>query len=274
MARAKGSGAEAANATEPPLKRETAGRYRTSDGRFMIEQASGRWMVADEEQTDELGLALLRGPFATLDEARSGIQAARSGPRPTSQLAERMAALPRPKPGRRSKASQETAKTPAPSKPQPPPPPPIEVRSYRPGDGDALRELWAASGLRSQGDDDAGLAVFARRNPDLLLVATEKDRIVASALGGWDGRRAWIYHVATARSHRRKGIAARLIRDLEAALRALGCLRVNLVVRDDNPDASRFWESIGYGPAPTRQFSKELSADGSETPGRVAQSAR
>ncbi len=68
---------------EPPLKRETAGRYRTRDGRFAVEQNSGRWLVLDTEQTDELGLPLVRGPYSTLDDARDAIQTARTGPAPS-----------------------------------------------------------------------------------------------------------------------------------------------------------------------------------------------
>lgn len=60
------------------LIRESAGRYRTGDERFVVEQESpGAWYVADALHTDELGLPLLRGPFATLTEARSAIADAR-----------------------------------------------------------------------------------------------------------------------------------------------------------------------------------------------------
>ena len=67
------------------LKRESAGRYATGDGRFTAEQSSGGWMVVDGEQSDELGLPLVRGPFSTLDEARAAMAAARRGPAPISQ---------------------------------------------------------------------------------------------------------------------------------------------------------------------------------------------
>ena len=79
---------------EPPLKRETAGRYRTRDARFAVEQNSGRWLVLDTEQTDELGLPLVRGPYSTLDDARAAILTARSGPTPTSPLGKRAKAAP------------------------------------------------------------------------------------------------------------------------------------------------------------------------------------
>ena len=73
------------------MKREAAGRYRTEDGRFRVEQSSGGWVVVDEAETDDLGLPLVRGLFPTLDRARDAMETARTGPAPTSGLAERVA---------------------------------------------------------------------------------------------------------------------------------------------------------------------------------------
>src|SRR5438093_6101731 len=79
-------------AGEEKLKRERAGTYRTSDGRFTIGQSATGWLLLDGEQTNELGLPLARGPFTTLNEARAAVATARSGPRPISDLGERRAA--------------------------------------------------------------------------------------------------------------------------------------------------------------------------------------
>jgi hypothetical protein len=70
------------------LKRERAGAYRTRDGRFTVEQSSSGWLLLDSEQTNELGLALTRGPFGTLDAARERSarrDPARLRPRPSSR---------------------------------------------------------------------------------------------------------------------------------------------------------------------------------------------
>lgn len=132
------------------------------------------------------------------------------------------------------------------------------VREIRAVDGPALRQLWEESGFRSLGDDDRSLARLARRNPGLVLVAAVGTQVVGSALGAWDGRRGWIYHVATAQAHRRHGIAARMVAQIEAGLRALGCPKVNVMVRHENDDGAAFWASLGYGPATARQLGKEL----------------
>jgi ribosomal protein S18 acetylase RimI-like enzyme len=232
------------------LKRESAGRYVSGDARFAVQQSSNGWMVEDAEQTNELGLPLVRGPFSTLDEAKQAIETAREGPAPISSLAERIAAMP--KPAKKADAPKPRA---APKKPEPPP---LVVRDYRSGDGEPLRALWAAAGFRSLGDDDQSLRKFAQRNPGTFLVAARGTDVVGSAMGGWDGRRGWIYHVAVANAERRKGLATRLVRQVEDHLRGLGCPKVNAIVRDGNADGAEFWAAVGYAFAATRQFSREL----------------
>jgi ribosomal protein S18 acetylase RimI-like enzyme len=123
------------------------------------------------------------------------------------------------------------------------------------------KNWWKTVGFRSLGDDDRSLARLARRNPGLALVATEGTRIVGSALGAWDGRRGWIYHVATAESHRRRGIASQLVERIEASLGDLGCPKVNVIVRDEADAGAAFWKARGYDVHAAKQFGKELAAD-------------
>jgi GNAT superfamily N-acetyltransferase len=249
------------------LKRGSAGRYTTRDGRFSVEQSSGRWMVVDAETSDELGLPLVRGPFATLDEARAAIEVARSGPAPTSNLADRIAAMPQSPKGRersRGTAAGRSSRAPVrkdalPAPARAPRPPRIELRDFEAGDGPALRAFWADAGLKSVEHDDRTLGAFAERNPGLLVLATADDEIVSSALAGWDGRQGRMYDVATAQAHRRNGLATRLVRRLEGRLRALGCANANVTLPDHDDDAARgFWNALGYVPSAARELGKAL----------------
>ena len=248
--------------TAPPppdpakLKREAAGRYVSGDRRFSVEQASGGWMVVDRAQTDDLGLPLVRGPFGTLDVARDAMTSARTDPAPASRLRERIARGPTPAVVPSKGAARIASPPPA---PVPPEPPPIRVRPFRPTDGNALRELWESVGFGILGDDDRGLATFARRNPGMFVVATEGPRLVASAMGAWDGRRGWIHHLATTLDHRRSGLATQLVRNIEAQLLAIGCPKVNVLVRQGNREGTGFWSALGYEQAPSLQFARELS---------------
>ena len=75
------------------LKRLGGGRWQTRDGRFTIEPQSGTWVVVDAEQTDELGLPLVRGPFGSLGAAKEAIAGAREARPETSPLSDRAAKL-------------------------------------------------------------------------------------------------------------------------------------------------------------------------------------
>ena len=240
------------------LVRVAAGRYATGDERFVVEQSSGGWMLTDSERMNELGLPLVRGPYATLDVAREALDGLRSGPAPISDLAERIAAFPKRAPGDTAVSRRGRAARPAEIKAAAPEPLPVEIREFRSRDGQGLRALWAGAGFRSLGDDDMSLRRFAQRNPGLFLVAAQGAAVVASAMGGWDGRRGWIYHVATDTAHRRGGLARKLVRQVEDGLRALGCRKVNVIVRDDNLEGAAFWEAIGYASHASHQFGREL----------------
>jgi hypothetical protein len=115
------------------LKRLGGGRWQTRDERFTIEPQSGTWVVVDAEQTDDLGLPLVRGPFPSLTAAKEAIGLARTTEPAASQLPERAAKLRRtPAPSDRAPArgdgttpargTRTAAPTRAAAKPAPEPP--------------------------------------------------------------------------------------------------------------------------------------------------------
>ena len=85
-----------------------------------------------------------------------------------------------------------------------------------------------------------------KARPETLLVAECAGALVGAVIAGFDGVRGWIYHLAVAPTHRRRGVATRLMRAAEAALRALGCAKINLQVRAANSEAVAFYRQLGY----------------------------
>ena len=83
--------------------------------------------------------------------------------------------------------------------------------------------------------------------------------LVGTAVGGRDGYRGWVYHVATHPDCRRRGIGARLMRDLEERLRELGCPKLNLQVLADNAEVADFYRALGYREEPRLDFGKLLA---------------
>lgn len=242
------------------LRRQGAGRHATGDGRFIVEQSSNGWMLTDAERTNELGLPLVRGPFATLVEAREAVTAARSGPLPISNLADRIAAIPKGRPRPSSPARSGGAKR------EPVPPPPPVVREFRSRDGDGLRALWSATGSSAVDIDDMRLRKFAQRNPGTFIVVAQADVVVGAGLGGWDGRYGWLHLVAVSGDHRRMGLATQLVRRIEDGLEATGCRRVR-VIDEGRPADLPFWEAVGYQRDENGYLAREIGAGSSGTNG-------
>jgi len=123
-----------------------------------------------------------------------------------------------------------------------------QIRQFRWSDYDAVAAVWAAAGRDVV--PRAELEAKLIRDPELFLVAETHGEVVAVVMGTYDGRRGWILRLAVHPASRRQGIATGLVDELENRFRHLGCPRVNLLVLPDNTAGLRFWQELGYLPAP------------------------
>ena len=111
---------------------------------------------------------------------------------------------------------------------------------------------------RPGNDSRAMIEEKLRFQPDLFLAATMDGRLVATVMAGYEGRRGWINLLAVDAAYRRRGIARAMMDEAEARLRALGCPKINLQVRESNAEAIGFHNRIGYATDHVRSFGKRL----------------
>ena len=71
-------------------------------------------------------------------------------------------------------------------------------------------------------------------------------RDVGTTMAGYDGHRGWLHKVAVLPQHRRRGLAADLVRHAIRGLRSAGCTKVNLQIRATNAEVRGFYESLGF----------------------------
>jgi ribosomal protein S18 acetylase RimI-like enzyme len=139
----------------------------------------------------------------------------------------------------------------------------LNIRTFiYPQDYAAVYALWgkAGSGIHlRRSDDPQEIEKKLQRDPDLFLVAELDGRIVGSVLGGFDGRRGMMYHLAVDPSHRQNGIGALLMDELERRLRQRGCIRYYLLVTQDNEAAIRFYEARGWQRMDLFAYGKDLA---------------
>ena len=130
-------------------------------------------------------------------------------------------------------------------------------------DYEAALHLWANSGPGlnvGRSDTREELAKKLERDPDLFLAAERDGHLVGTVIGGFDGRRGAVYHLAVAEAERRKGIGTALMNEVENRLRAKGCLRAWLAVRPQNAEVLSFYARLGWEPNPITFLAKNLIA--------------
>ncbi|WP_049236131.1 GNAT family N-acetyltransferase [Moraxella canis] len=125
----------------------------------------------------------------------------------------------------------------------------VTIRLMTISDYDDVYALWLSCvgmGLNDIDDSKVGIDKFLQRNPNTCFVATQDEQILGVILSGQDGRRAYIYHLAVAPTHRRQGIAERLVDEVMRVLDEIGISKAALVVFDKNQIGNDFWESQGF----------------------------
>jgi ribosomal protein S18 acetylase RimI-like enzyme len=142
--------------------------------------------------------------------------------------------------------------------------PEINIREFEfPADYQLVYDLWVSieRGVHvGRSDAAAEIEKKITRDPDLFLVAECDNKIIGSVIGGYDGRRGLIYHLAVNESFRGYGIGSRLMDEVEARLRSKGCLKCYLLVTNDNPEAEIYYQNRGWYHMDTvRLFGKELA---------------
>jgi ribosomal protein S18 acetylase RimI-like enzyme len=138
---------------------------------------------------------------------------------------------------------------------------PVTIRRFQSGDFDGVDALWIACFPDDPPHNRAAVAIPQKLafQPDLFWVAEDEARIVGSIMAGYDGHRGWLYSVAVLPGAQRGGLGSRLVRTAEEALQALGCIKINLQVRDTNEAVAAFYARLGYAQEPRISMGRRLT---------------
>ena len=138
----------------------------------------------------------------------------------------------------------------------------MDVRAYEAGDEDAVVALWETCGLtRPWNDPRKDIARKLTTQPDLFLVGTSGDELMATAMVGYDGHRGWVYYLAVDPRYRGAGHAKALMAQGERLLVERGCPKIMLMVRADNAAVVDLYEHLGYASESTIVMGKRLIPD-------------
>lgn len=139
----------------------------------------------------------------------------------------------------------------------------MKIREFLfPDDYDSALKLWGSMEIGVQvgrSDTPEEIQRKLQRDPDLFLVAEVNNQVVGTIIGGYDGRRGMIYHLAVQADAREHGVGTMLLEEVERRLQAKGCRKCYLLITADNIGAAQFYEQRNWNEMKNdRIFAKEF----------------
>lgn len=136
------------------------------------------------------------------------------------------------------------------------------IRPYLESDLDDVIALWELCDLtRPWNNPEIDIFRKLAQRDQLFLLAVKDDQLIATVMGGYDGHRGWVNYLAVHPHFQRNGVATALIQQLEKRLIALGCPKLQLLIRQDNIDVQNFYEQLGYEEIEVICLGKRLITD-------------
>lgn len=138
----------------------------------------------------------------------------------------------------------------------------MNILQFQEYDTPLVVALWQACGLtRPWNNPYRDIARKLLVQPELFLVVREGDTLAATIMAGFDGHRGWVNYLAVAETHRGRGIGRALMLEVEQRLTAVGCPKLNLMVRKDNHAILAFYAHLGYAVDDAIPLGKRLLRD-------------
>lgn len=123
----------------------------------------------------------------------------------------------------------------------------FEIVAYTLDHQEAIVDLWKKCNLIvPQNDPVEDIEKKLAFQPELFFVELLNGQVIGSVMVGYEGHRGWMNYLAVLPEHQRHGYGRKLVERAVEELKKLGCLKVNVQVRESNLSAVRFYKHLGF----------------------------
>jgi len=123
----------------------------------------------------------------------------------------------------------------------------MNIRPYRESDYSEVVELWRKAGITvGQSDKEDEVKKILRVNPETFLVGVICEKVVGSVIGGYDGRRGLIHHLAVLPKEQGKGLGKKLMIEVEKRFAEMGVVKSHLLIDSDNKKVIEFYLKLDW----------------------------
>lgn len=142
----------------------------------------------------------------------------------------------------------------------------VTLRAFKPSDTQKVVVVWDKAGLLRPWNDplkdiQRKLDEMASARASWFWVAECEGLLVGAVMAGYDGHRGSVNYLGVDPDYQKAGIGRLFMRQIEADLLAVGCPKINLLIRSDNLGVHAFYRQLGYQKDATISLSKRLISD-------------
>jgi len=108
-------------------------------------------------------------------------------------------------------------------------------------------DLWRKSSI-SVGSTDTRDEIerMLQRNPNLFLIGKVDNKVIGVVMGGFDGRRGYVHHLAIDPDYQRRGFGTMIMDDLIKRFRKIGVHKVHLFIEKYNKELVEFYMNLSW----------------------------
>ena len=133
------------------------------------------------------------------------------------------------------------------------------IESYQEAYEEQVVALWRSCCLVvPQNDPHKDIQSKLQVQPKLFFVGLADGLVVAALMAGYEGHRGWLNYLAVSPQMQRQGLGRQMVQFAEAALRDLGCPKINLQIRASNKAVVEFYRNLGFSEDDVISMGKRL----------------
>jgi ribosomal protein S18 acetylase RimI-like enzyme len=123
----------------------------------------------------------------------------------------------------------------------------MKIETFSMESYDDIISIWRKTGI-SIGSTDTKEEIkrILDKNPQLFLVGKINQKIIGVVVGGFDGRRGYVHHLAVDPDYQKRGYGTRIMDELNLRFRKLGVHKVHLFIEKYNKEVVNFYQKLGW----------------------------
>lgn len=123
----------------------------------------------------------------------------------------------------------------------------MKIEQFNMKDYPAIINIWERAGINvGSSDTKEEIEKMLNRNPTLFLVGILDHNLIAVVLGGYDGRRGYVHHLAVDPDYQNKGYGKKLMDELMFRFKKMKVHKVHLFIEKYNRSVIDFYKKLGW----------------------------